>query len=150
MPKCKYCGQSITKFDKEICPYCGGKNPLNGNNSQTVDITESIKTVNPTDESRVNFKPKNHILNAILCMFLGFLGLDELYLGFKKRFLIRLCINAISYVVIVLVLYFTNKSSSPILIFVVPLLVVFVVWFVVGAVFIFIKNKKDANGVFLK
>ena len=25
MPKCKYCNENITKFDKEYCPYCGCK-----------------------------------------------------------------------------------------------------------------------------
>jgi hypothetical protein len=149
MPKCKYCGQSITKFDKEICPYCGGKNPIDSSSPETMDITESIKTVTPTDEVRVKFKPKKRNLNAVLCMFLGVFGIDELYLGFKNRFLIRLAINAVAYIAFVLIFYFSNKSAAPLYIFFLPFLIVFGVWFVIGIIFLFIKNKKDSNGVFL-
>lgn len=150
MPKCKYCGMSITKFDKEICPYCGGKNPIDANASETMDITESIKTVTPTDEVRIKFKPKKRMINALLCMFLGFLGVDELYLGFKNRFLIRLIIDAILYIGLVLVFYFTSNNANPMYIFLLPFLIVFVIWFVIGIIFFFVKNKKDANGVFLE
>jgi len=150
MPKCKYCGQSITKFDKEICPYCGGKNPIDSSCPETIDITESIKTVTSTDEVRVNFKAKKRVLNAFLCIFLGIFGIDELYLGFKNRFLIRLSCNAVLYIALVLVFYFGNKNFDPFYIFFLPLLILFGFWFVVGIVFVFLKNKKDANGVFLK
>ncbi len=150
MPKCKYCGQSITKFDKEMCPYCGGKYPIDSSNPQTTDITEAINTVNPTDEARVNYKPKKKVINAILCMFLGFLGIDELYLGFRNRFLIRLIINAVCYVALLLIFYFTKTIVSGGLLFSLPLIIVFGVWFIVGIIFFVLKNKKDANGAFLK
>ena len=150
MPKCKYCGQSITKFDKEMCPYCGAKNPIDSSNPQTADITEAINTVNPTDEARVNYKPKKKAINAVLCMFLGFLGIDELYLGFRNRFLIRLIINAICYVALLLIFYFTKAIVSSGLLFILPLIIVFSVWFIVGIIFFVLKNKKDANGAFLK
>ncbi len=150
MPKCKYCGQSITKFDKEMCPYCGAKNPIDSSNPQTADITEAINTVNPTDEARVNYKPKKKVINAVLCMFLGFLGIDELYLGFRNRFLIRLIINAICYVALLLIFYFTKAIVSSGLLFILPLIIVFSVWFIVGIIFFVLKNKKDANGAFLK
>ncbi len=150
MPKCKYCGQSITKFDKEMCPYCGAKNPIDSSNPQTTDITEAINTVNPTDEARVNYKPKKKVINAVLCMFLGFLGIDELYLGFRNRFLIRLIINAICYVALLLIFYFTKAIVSGGLLFTLPLIIVFSVWFIVGIIFFVLKNKKDANGAFLK
>ena len=150
MPKCRYCGMSITKFDKEICPYCGGKNPIDAKSSETMDITESIKTVTPTDEVRVKFKAKKRTINALLCAFLGFLGIDELYLGFRNRFLIRLIVDAVLYVGLVLVFYYTNNNANPLYIFFLPFIIVFVIWFVVGIIFFFVKNKKDVNGVFLE
>ena len=150
MPKCKYCGQSITKFDKELCPYCGGKYPIDSANPQTTDITEAINTVNPTDEARVNFKPKKKIINAILCMCLGIFGIDELYLGFRNRFLIRLIINAACYVALLLIFYFTKAIVSGPLLFLLPLIIVFGVWFIIGIIFFTLKNKKDSNGAFLK
>lgn len=150
MPKCKYCNQSITKFDKEICPYCGGKNPIDTNNPQTTDITEVINTVNPSDESRVNYKPKKKIVNAILCMILGVFGIDELYLGFKGRFVIRLAINALVYIIFMLVFYFTKVITTQYLIFLLPFVIIFAFYLIVGVVFLQLKNKKDVTGAFLK
>ena len=151
MPKCKYCGQSITKFDKEICPYCGGKSPIDSDNPQTTDITEAINTISPTDEARINFKPKKKVINSLLCMFLGIFGIDELYLGFKNRFLIRLCVNAVCYIGLILVFYFTRViSSNKGLLFSLPLLIIFSFWFIVGIIFFVSKNKKDSSGAFLK
>ena len=83
-------------------------------------------------------------------MFLGFLGIDELYLGFRNRFLIRLIINAIFYVVLLLIFYFTKTIVSNGLLFTLPLIIVFGIWFIVGIIFFVLKNKKDANGAFLK
>ncbi len=150
MPKCKYCGQAITKFDKEICPYCGGKSPIDSENPQTTDITEAINTVSPTDEARINFKPKKKVINALLCMFLGIFGIDELYLGFKNRFLIRLSANAVCYIALILIFYFTKTIESNGLLFSLPLIIVFCFWFIVGIFFFVIKNKKDSSGAFLK
>ena len=42
MPYCKNCGSRITKFDKEICPVCGEKKPLDGAVSDTVEITTEL------------------------------------------------------------------------------------------------------------
>jgi len=150
MPKCKYCGENITKFDKEICPCCGAKKPLAGNGCETTDITESIKTIAPDDEARINFKPKKKIINGLLCMFLGVFGLDSLYLGYKTRFLVRLIVNAILYICLVLVFYFTNQNSAPLFIFLLPFAIIFTVYFVIGIVLLLLKNKKDSNGAFLQ
>ena len=39
MPNCRNCGARITKFDKDICPVCGTKNPLQGVGSETMEVT---------------------------------------------------------------------------------------------------------------
>ena len=41
MPNCRNCGARITKFDKDICPVCGQKNPLMG-----VDVVKSVEVTN--------------------------------------------------------------------------------------------------------
>ena len=42
MPICRNCGARIEKFNKDICPICGEKKPLEGVNSETVEITGQI------------------------------------------------------------------------------------------------------------
>ena len=50
MPKCKYCHENITKFDREFCPFCGGHNPLEGNDCLTQDITQTIDVLKSEKE----------------------------------------------------------------------------------------------------
>lgn len=151
MPKCKYCGERITKFDKDICPYCGEKNPIDDNQPMTVDITQVINTIDKSDEVLKQYKNKNKIINALLCMFLGFFGIDLLYLGFKKRCIARIIVNVVLYVAMMLVFYFTAPDkTNAFFIFALPIIIVFALWFIVGLIFLLLNNKKDANGVFLK
>ena len=149
MPKCKYCNEPITQFDKDICPYCGGKKPIDERIQRTVDITQSIETVGPQDEVKLNFKQKNKVVNAILCMFFGMFAIDDLYIGYNVRFLLRFIINAVAYVGLCLIFTIDKLNIERPWMFVLPILILFVIYFVVGIIFLFIKNRKDANGVFL-
>ena len=42
MPNCRNCGARLSKFDTDLCPVCGIKNPLEGTSSETVEITSQI------------------------------------------------------------------------------------------------------------
>ena len=42
MPNCRNCGTRLTKFEKDLCPICGCKNPLEGVSSETIEITSQI------------------------------------------------------------------------------------------------------------
>ena len=92
MPKCKYCHENITKFDKEICPFCGGKKPLEGVDDSTYDITQFVDIMKKSDQE-VKFKQRKRVANGLLYMFLGIFGADAFYLGFKKIGFIRLIID---------------------------------------------------------
>ena len=96
MPKCRFCGESITKFDKDICPFCGEKKPLEGVDNATIDITQFIETL-PEEDKHIKFKQHKKIVNILLCMFLGYFSADLFYIGFKKIGLIRLLINVFEY-----------------------------------------------------
>ena len=71
MPKCKECGETITKFDKEICPYCGCKDPIDKDREETCDITQAISTFSsPKDE---NVKVKEHKKEDMIIFDMQFL-----------------------------------------------------------------------------
>ena len=78
MPKCRYCGAQISKFDKDICPMCGEKKPLDGVLDETVDFTHVLDAVSDTKEE-VNFKSR--IVAGILAILFGFLGAHNFYVG---------------------------------------------------------------------
>ena len=154
MPKCKYCKSNITKFDTDICPVCGGKKPLDGNSSETCDITQVIEV---QDAPKVEqFKQHSRVVNAFLMMFLGIFGIDEFYLGFKKEGFIRIAFNIGLLGIIFSCLYFPrvfiafNHTDEILFCSLLPIVSTFVIYFILGIVNLFIKSKKDAKGVFLK
>lgn len=147
MPKCKYCGENITKFDKEICPFCGGKKPLEGVESYTVDITQTINTV---DKKTVeNYKQHSKLINSLLCMFLGIFGADSFYLGHFKLGISRLLVGLIYIISLFCILYFAVNLEIlySLLISIGP---IFIVYFILGVIGLFLNSRKDSNGAFLK
>lgn len=147
MPKCKYCHENITKFDKEICPFCGGKKPLEGVDDSTYDITQFVDIMKKSDQE-VKFKQRKRVANGLLCMFLGIFGADAFYLGFKKIGFIRLIIDILIYAAISLILFFFTELSF--YSFIIPFGVLFVIYFIIGIINLSIRGKKDINGVFLR
>lgn len=146
MPKCKYCHENITRFDKEICPFCGGKKPLEGIDDSTYDITQCIDIMKERGE--MEFKQRSRVTNALLCMFLGMFGADAFYLGFTKIGIVRILINLVLIAAISLPLFFLTELSY--LSFAIGGGALFVLYFIFGIVNFFIKGKKDANGVFIR
>ena len=147
MPKCKYCHENITKFDKEICPFCGGKKPLEGVDDSTYDITQFVDIMKKSDQE-VKFKQRKRVTNGLLCMFLGIFGADAFYLGFKKIGFIRLIIDIVIYAAIRLILFFFTELSF--YSFIIPFGVLFIIYFIIGIINLSIRGKKDINGVFLR
>ena len=81
MPRCKYCHSEITKFDTDICPKCGERNPID-DNYRTMDITQHI---DPQTGDFKLYKSKSKKLTLFLTALLGPLGIDEFYRGFTGR-----------------------------------------------------------------
>lgn len=147
MPKCKYCHENITKFDKEICPFCGGKKPLEGVDDSTYDITQFVDIMKKSDQE-VKFKQRKRVTNGLLCMFLGIFGADAFYLGFKKIGFIRLIIDILIYAAISLILFFFTELNF--YSFIIPFGALFIIYFIIGIINLSIRGKKDINGVFLR
>ena len=53
MPNCRNCGARLSKFDTDLCPVCGIKNPLEGISSETVEITSQIDLALPEPFARL-------------------------------------------------------------------------------------------------
>lgn len=147
MPKCKYCGENITKFDKEICPFCGGKKPLEGVESYTVDITQTINTVDK--ETVENYKQHSKLVNSLLCMFLGIFGADSFYLGHFKLGISRLLVGLIYIISLFCILYFAVNLEI-LYSLLISIGSIFIVYFILGIIGLFLNSRKDSNGAFLK
>ena len=90
MAKCKYCGAEISRLDKDNCPFCGGRKPLEGENTETQDMTKAFETL---AEMGVEPRNKSKIVAALLAFFFGIFGAHNYYLGKHKIGLITLGIS---------------------------------------------------------
>ncbi len=82
MPRCRECGREITRFDRDICPYCGTPSPIE-ENYQTEDMTSFFSKVDGNVEDLKKAKRKR--IYVLFLFLLGFAGADYFYLGFWKK-----------------------------------------------------------------
>jgi TM2 domain-containing membrane protein YozV len=81
MPQCKNCHREITKFDNDVCPYCGTPHPID-ENYKTKDMTQFV---DPVTGNYQLYKSKSKKTAALLAIFLGWTGAHFFYLGYKRN-----------------------------------------------------------------
>lgn len=81
MPYCKSCHREISKFDVDICPYCGQEFPIDPH-YKTMDITRRIDQVDPGFEL---YRSKSQKIYAVLSMACGYFGIHNFYIKKPKR-----------------------------------------------------------------
>lgn len=144
MPNCRNCGARLTKFDKDICPVCGTKNPLDGVLSETIEITTEIDL---SDENFSNYKPKyKKTLLALFCL-LGWTGAPFFYLGKKGTGFLYLILNLIVIAGIGSPLFTTALTFWG---FVISAGVSYLINIIVGIVFYCMNNLRDSGGNYVR
>ncbi|MBR0294831.1 MAG: hypothetical protein IJQ67_02860 [Bacilli bacterium] len=146
MPVCKNCNARISKFDKDRCPVCGFPNPISTENSETVEITSNISL---EKELKRGVKIKKKITVFLLSILLPFFGTPFYYLGYLKKGLIWLLINALfigSVFSILFFLAFTNLDNKLLLSLIIPLSIAYLANIAVGIKYLIMNDYKDANG----
>lgn len=145
MPICKNCGSRITKFDKDMCPICGEKNPFNTESDQTQDITGVIgKVGNDLDLSKTR-KRKTMIA---LAFSLGFAGAPLFYIGYIRNALVWVLINVVAIAAAILI---PTLIGNPIWVGLIIMAGVLVLSNLVLGTLLSIKhNFKDSYGELIK
>ena len=141
MNTCRHCGAKLSRLDKDICPFCGGRNPLEGSNYQTQDLTKSLE---PIEIEEVKYKSK--YLALALAIILGMFGANEFYLGYKKAGFIVLGLTVILVAVVALLKAFVIDN---ILIIIIPLAIYEVMHIIQGLSYL-AAGKKDKRGELLR
>jgi len=147
MPVCKNCGARIEKFNKDMCPICGCKNPLEGISSDTIEVTSDITNL-LVDGKKPRFKTKKKfILLTYLC---SFLGINFFYLSRAKVGLLFLLANIVFIGGLFALFNFIVKLPVAVSI-IIPFVVAYLID-VLLSYFLFNKvyNHKDGKGSFLK
>ena len=145
MPVCRHCGSRISKFDKDRCPICGEINPLEGTNSDTIEITSQV---NLNDADFGDYKPKRKSIFLILSILIGFTGSQFFYLRYLKAGLITLLISLAIFGGVFSIFYF--GANNLLLGILIPLIIVYVANIVFGIIIYLKPSFKDAHGNLLK
>lgn len=146
MPKCRNCGARLSKLDKDICPVCGFKNPLEGVSSETVEITSQL---NFDSEEFETYKPCTKVTTLALFASIGWTGAGLFYLSYFHLAIIWAAFN-----IAVLI-----GGVGSILAFLTPVgmlwgylimvIAAYVINLIVGVVLYLKPNMKDGRGEFL-
>ena len=144
MAQCKYCHASITRIDKEVCPFCGGKRPLDGTDTSTQDVTKIVDQL----ENAVEIKHKKKIVAALLAVLFGFLGAPHFYLGKNKKGFLTACICLALIGGVGLILFFAVKWHS-VFAFLIPYFVVEAYSLITAFMYLTSHNIQDSHGEFL-
>ena len=145
MPSCRNCGARLSKFDSDICPVCGMKRPLEGVDSETVEITSQVDLSGFNDAQKVVRRRKKMLILSILFGFTG-----ALFFYLKKAMIgaIWFLINAIFIVGILLILLLAVKLNIVISILI-PVLSSYLINTIIGLIYFFKQNLKDGEGEFV-
>ena len=143
MAKCKYCGAEISRLDKDNCPFCGGRKPLEGVDDSTQDMTKSLAELNIEEP-----KQKSKIVAAILAITLGIFGAHSFYLGKHKIGFIILTISVATIAGIGSIFFFTLIHNA--FGYLIPYFVMEAIMIAVGVSLIVRHDIKDSAGEFLK
>lgn len=143
MAKCKYCGAEISRLDKDNCPFCGGRKPLEGMDDSTQDMTKSLAELNIEAP-----KQKSKLIAAILAFTLGMFGVHSYYLGKYKIGLIILAITLGSIGGVGSILYFAIMHN--VFGYLIPLFVMEAIMICVGVSILVRHDVRDNTGEFLK
>lgn len=148
MPYCRNCGARITKFEKDICPICGTRNPLDGASSDTVEITSQLDV--HTKEAKKDYKVHFRLNTFIWFIFLGWTGAGFFYLNYKKLGAIWLVSNILVLLGLGALFIFLVLSPSSWLGYAAAVSVVYLINIGVGIFFLCKKDLKDGNGEFIR
>ena len=146
MPKCKYCGSRITRFDKDICPICGEKEPLMGVSSETVEITSNFDL---NEVEMKNFKPTTRLKTLLLFITIGWTGAPMFYLNYVPQAFIWLFLNVGLAGGVGSILAFMTPLGI-LYGYIVAAIGIYVINILVGILVYFKHNLKDGRGEFLR
>ena len=145
MPSCRNCGARLSKFDNDICPVCGTKNPLQGVSSETIEITSQVDLSGFKAAQKVVRRRKTMLL---LSLVLGFTGASFFYIKKKVLGLVWLLCNVLVIAGIVLGLYLGVKLNIAVSI-VIPVCAIYLANAIVGLAYFYKKDLKDGEGEFV-
>lgn len=147
MPFCKNCGARLSRTkDKDICPVCGTKNPLEGALSDTDAVTKDIYLAQIKDKP---YKPCSRMIAFLLSLICGWSGSAFFYLRFIKIGIVYAICNIAFVCGLSCILYFASQSGL-LLSILLPIIIIYIVNLALAVFFMVKGNFKDGRGELVK
>lgn len=145
MPNCRNCGSRLSRFDKDMCPICGVKDPFLGMSTDTNEITSEIETVKEIKD----YRPKSKKTIFILSLFFGFTGASFYYLRYIMTGIIWSIVNLICSGAIFATLFFLAKIDIA-LSCILSISLLLICNIILSVVLTFKTDLKDGRGEFVR
>ena len=146
MPYCKNCHARLNRLtDKDRCPVCGTVHPLEGVGSETDEVTSQVDLNNFTEGQKIVRRRKTLL---ILFLTVGFTGAPFFYLKKKTNGILWLLLNLVILGGLFALFYFLLQLHLALTI-ILPILVVYSISGVIGAIYNFLPDLKDGEGEFV-
>ena len=145
MPNCRNCGVRISRFNKDLCPICGTKKPLEGVVSDTMEVTAQVDLSGIKEGQRVLRRRKPVLL---LFALIGFSGAAFFYLKQKMKAFMWLAINLIVIAAFFLLFYYLLQAGL-VLSVSLTIAVLYIFNITTGIVYFLLPNLKDGEGEFV-
>ena len=145
MPSCRNCGARLSKFDRDICPVCGTLKPLEGVESETVEITSQVDLSGFQAGQKVVRRRKTLLLYFLL---IGFTGAPFFYLKQKRNAFLWLVIN-LAVIGGLFVFFFLALNLHIALAIILPIVTVYILNICVALIYYFLPDLKDGEGEFV-
>ncbi len=142
MPNCKNCGSRISKFDKDVCPICGQVKPLDGVESETIEVTSEISAYQGELSTS---KVKKRWVVLILSIFFGPFGAQFYYLK-KIRFASIWLLCHILFAAILIGIFALAMDNGLVIGAIATLVTEYVINIGTGIYLFVKKDYKDGNG----
>lgn len=145
MLRCKNCHTKLSRLDKDICPFCGTKKPLEGQEDATQDITKALSAIKIEE---IEQKTKSAKTVFVLTLMLGVFGGHLFFLKRVRYALLTLLISLLFIGGFGCLLFFVADLKNA-LAFLIPYFVLELVMIIYGLIVYKRKKGKDFTGEFL-
>ena len=145
MPNCKNCGTRLSKFDKDICPICGFKKPLDGVESHTVEVTSEIQSIT----GDIKYHTRSRVVACFLSIFFGWTGAPFYYLLYYFAGSVFTLVE-LGFAGALFAIWYFAVHLELILSIIIPIAILYGFNLILGIIFLYYHDLKDGRGDFIK
>ena len=137
----------MTRYQKDVCPICGERNPFDSTEHYTTDLTQVVQTIKK-EQLAGEYKYCSKKKYSFLAILIGISAAHLFYIQKRNSAVIWLSMNLLAIGVVGALLFFLMDKNG--FGFLISFGAAYLLNIIFGFVTFFLKDLKDGNGEFLK